>query len=299
VNAPHDFYTVEEIRNRLSMSTVVFWKYRPIGEATLSALARHGIRRIELLESPEQFDMADRGSMRYIEDGCRAFGIRIVAYHAHMTHFSGLDTEAKRQAQVDRCRRQIDTLLALGGNVWGTHATATDDTLLRCTAELARHAEGTGAVLLVENFKDDGLWVEDRVAFLDRVGHPQVGMILDIGHVRNREGANPMTIPGGPERVVALCRRHLRHVHLHGFREGVDHYPAFAEGDEILWVELFRALRASGYGGHINFESKGEPKHLDTIEATARAPQRIVAAEAAARRGDAPPAGAGRITSDR
>jgi sugar phosphate isomerase/epimerase len=283
VNAPHDFYTVGEIRSRLSMSTVVFWKYRPIGEATLSALARHGIQRIELLESPEQFDMTDLRSMRYVDDACRAFGIRIVAYHAHMTHFSDLDGEAKRQARVDRCKRQIDTLLALGGNVWGTHATTTDRTLLQCYAELARHVEGTGAVVLIENFKDDGLWVEDRVAFLDEVGHPQAGMILDIGHVRDRDGINPLTIPGGPGRVIALCRGHLRHVHLHGFKDGVDHYPAFAEGDTIRWVELFRALRAAGYGGHINFESKGEPKHLDTIEATALAPERIVAAEASTR----------------
>ena len=53
-----------------------------------------------------------------------------------------------------------------------------------------------------------------------------------------------------------------------------------AEGDTIEWLELFRMLYAVGYAGLINFESKGEPKHLDTIEATALAPERIVALEA-------------------
>ena len=67
MNESNGFYTEEEIRERLSMSTVVFWKYRPIGERTLGELARNGITQIELVESREQFDMADARSMRYID----------------------------------------------------------------------------------------------------------------------------------------------------------------------------------------------------------------------------------------
>jgi len=274
------FYTVDEIKSRMSMSTVVFWRYRPIGEDSLWEIARHGITRIELLESPEQFDMTDLRSMRHVEKACRACGIEVVAYHAHSTHFSDLDTEEKRVARVDRCKRQIDTMLELGGRVWGSHARVTDGTLQRCYEELARHIEGTAASIAVENFKDAGLWVEDRVAFLDRIGHPQVGMILDVGHVRNTGGANPMTLPGGPTEVLRLCGRHLRFVHLHGFKDGVDHYPPFAEGETLQWVELFRMLRAVGYAGNLNFEPKGEPQHLNTIPETALAPQRIVEMEA-------------------
>ena len=100
------FYTVEELRKRLSISTLVFWEYRPIGKSTLEELARRGIRSIELLESPEQFDMADARSMRFIGEVCRSCGIAVVAYHAHKTNFSDLDTEAKRIERVDLCRRQ-------------------------------------------------------------------------------------------------------------------------------------------------------------------------------------------------
>jgi len=271
------FYTTDDLKSRQSMSTVVFWKYRPIGERALEELARHGIKRVELLESPEQFDMSDALSMKYVGELFRGFGIEVVAYHAHMTNFSNLDTEIKRKARVDFCKRQIDTMAELGGSVWGTHAQETDDILLACYAELARHIEGTGVVILVENFKEAGLWVEDRLAFLDRLDHPQVGMILDIGHVRDHDGVNPMTVPGGPTRVITQCRRRLRHVHLHGFIGGVDHFPPFAEGDTIQWLELFRMLYATGYPGYFNFESKGEPKHLHTIEATALAPERITA----------------------
>lgn len=271
------FYTVDEIQRRMSMSTVVFWQYRPIGEGALQEFARHGITRIELLESPEQFDMADKQSMKYVEKACRACGIQIVAYHAHKTQFSDLDTEAKRITRVNLCKRQIDTMLELGGKVWGSHAGATDGTLRKCYEDLARYVEGTDVLILIENFKDDGLWVEDRVAFLDKISHPQVGLILDVGHVRNTSGANPMTLPGGPTQVLRMCGRHLRFVHLHGFKDGVDHFPPFAEGDTLQWVELFRTLRAIGYSGSLNFEAKGEPKHLNTIAETALVPQRIVA----------------------
>jgi len=277
------FYTVEEFRKRLSISTLVFWEYRPIGQSTLEELARHGIRRIELLESPEQFDMADARSMRFIGEVCRACGIEVVAYHAHKTNFSDLDTEAKRIEHVAFCRRQIDTMLDLGGVLWGSHAHAMDATLIQCYEELARHVEGTEASVTVENFTSEGMWVEDRMAFLNKIDHPQVGMILDNGHVRNREGANPMTLPGGPTQVLEMCASRLRHVHLHGFKEGVDHFPPLVEGDTIQWVELFRMLRAIGYSGAINFEPSGEPHHHDTLQATALAPERIVEMEAQTR----------------
>jgi hypothetical protein len=77
----NQFYTVEEIWNRLSISTLVFRYYRPIGERALEELARHGIKGIELLESPEQFDMADARSMGFIGEACRACDVRVAAYH--------------------------------------------------------------------------------------------------------------------------------------------------------------------------------------------------------------------------
>ena len=90
------FYTVEEMRERLSISTYVFWCYRPLGERALEECARCGIRRIELLESPEQFDLADAQSMKYIGQTCRSCGIQVSAYHALRVNFSGLDSEAER-----------------------------------------------------------------------------------------------------------------------------------------------------------------------------------------------------------
>ena len=201
-----------------------------------------------------------------------------------MTKYADLDTEEERVQRVDLCRRQIDTMLDLGGVVWGSHADKADATLVKSYEDLARHVEGTRAVIAVENFGGEGKWVEDRMEFLDLIDHPQVGMILDIGHVRDDTGANPMASPGGPTRVVELCGHRLRHVHLHGFKDGEDHHPPLVDGDTIQWVELFRALRAVGYPGDMNFEPSGEPLHRNTLEFTALAPARIVEMAAGAGR---------------
>ena len=275
-----EFYTVEELRKRLSISTFVFWKHQPVSERSLEEISRHGIKRIELLESREQFDMTDIRSMKIIGQACESCGIKIVAYHAHQTCFSGLHTEEKRLARVDLCRRQIDTMLELGGIYWGSHADYADAITRLCIEELAQHVEGTEAVIVIENFYDQGVRVEDRMAYLDELNHPQVGLLLDVGHVLNPENVNPMILEGGPTKIIQMCGSRLRHIHLHGYKDAVDHHPPMVERDVIKWVELFRQLHAVGYSGVMNFEPMGLPHHKNTIEAVAAVPKRIVEMEA-------------------
>ena len=270
-----DFFRENEIQERLSISTLVFYKFRPLSEGALKELTRRGIRRIELLESPEQYDMTDLSSMRLIKELLDTFGIQVVAYHAHDTTFQDVDSEAKRSKRVDLCRRQIDTMLDLGGSVWGCHAGNTGGTELKSYEELARYVEKTGAVVCVENFTGEGTAVERRVDFLDALDNEYAGMILDIGHVRNDDGNNPMTIPGGPSRVLSLCGHHLRHVQLHGFKDGRDHHPPLTAGDTIQWVELFAKLAEIDYAGAINFEPSSDPAHVDTLRHVADFPKKI------------------------
>jgi sugar phosphate isomerase/epimerase len=220
--------------------------------------------------------MADSNSMRSIGGLCRSCGIEIIAYHAYKTDFSDLDSEEKRRRRVDHCRRQIDTMLDLGGVVWGSHAREANPTLVRCYKELARHVENTTALISVENFPRPGLSVADRMMFLNEIDHPQVGLILDIGHVRHPDGKNPMTVLGGPTEVVEACADRLFHVHLHGFKNNRDHFAPFVEGDGIQWVELFRILCAKGYSGYMNFEPLGNPTVHDALLAVAGVPEQIV-----------------------
>ncbi len=264
-------YTAQEIRDRLSISTFVFWGHRPIDKGVFDELARHGIQRIELLESPEQFDMADASSMKLVGEACRNSGIQVVAFHCFKTDFNDIDDEVSRKGRSERCRRQIDNMLEMEGTLWGCHAKETNSFVRKSYEELARHVEGTDAALTVEN-TTTGPNIEDRIEFLDAMDHPQVGMILDIGHVRNEERINPMTLKGGPTKVLEICGHRLRHIHLHGFIDGADHHPPLVEGDEIQWAELFNMLRKVEYRGAINFE----PRRRDgALEYTARAPEGI------------------------
>jgi sugar phosphate isomerase/epimerase len=274
---PDSFYTEEDIRARLSISTNVFMGYRPLGQDALADLARAGITRIELLESPDQYMMSEPESMAFMARLFRDSGIEVRAYHAHEVHFDDIVTDAQLQLRLDLCRRQIDTMLELGGVLWACHARSTGAVVRRAYEALALHVESTPARVAIENFARPDCSVEERVGFLDSMDHPKVGMILDIGHVRDALGANPMTITGGATRVVGLCGHRLCHVHLHGFIDGVDHHAPLCEGDEIQWLELFQALYRSGYDGDMNFEPKGPPRFRGSLEHTARAPEAILA----------------------
>ena len=147
-----EFYTVQESRERLSISTLVFAEYRSVSESSLTELAENGISKIELLESPEQFDLADSGSMGHVARICRHAGVVITAYHAHKTKFDEVDSEEERRERVDLCRRQVCTLLELGGTVWGSHGSFTDDGIVQKSyEELVRHVEGTETVITIED----------------------------------------------------------------------------------------------------------------------------------------------------
>lgn len=268
-------WTEAEIRERLSISTIVFYRHRPLCEATLTELTKRGIYRIELLESPEQFDMAEKRSMRIMDDLFRSCGIQLIAYHADKTDFSDINSEQARNERVSLCKKKIDTMMELGGTVWGSHARKTDSIVMKSYEELARHVEGTDVTVAVENFPYEGEGVQDRVTFLDTLNHVNAGMILDIGHVRDDQKNNLLTVPGGPTKIINLCKKHLRHVHLHGYKDGSDHHPPMTVNDTIQWVELFSMLCRVNYRGAINFEPAGEPRHSTSIENTSRFPQMI------------------------
>jgi sugar phosphate isomerase/epimerase len=271
----NSIFTEKEISDRMSISTLVYWYYRPLCEESLAELAANGFTRIELLESPEQFDFTRKDSMSNIRRYCKNTGVEIGAYHAHFINFSGLDTEEKIIKRIDECKRQIDTMLETGSQFWGCHAQAPDSAMTRCIEELVKYVENTPAVIGIENFVREDVWVEKRVEYIKNFNHPKLRMILDIGHVRDVYGNNPMTLDGGPEKIISLCGSVLSHIHLHGFVNGVDHFPPFAEGDGIKWKELFVSLKKENYKGFFNFEPKGEKYHRNTVAITKDAPGKI------------------------
>ena len=274
--AQNDYYTADEIKQRLSISTLVFNGYRPFSEESLGELVRNNITRIELVESPDQYDLSDIRSMRLVDATCRKSGVEVAAYHAYMTVIRDVDSESKRQERVDICRRQIDTLLELGGTFWCCHALA-EEVATESYQELARHIEGTAAVIAIENFNRAGVQVADRVKYLDELDLPDVGMILDVAHEMKADGTNPMTVAGETGAMINLCGRHLRHIHLQGYKDDTGHHPPLIEGDEIQWREIFATLAAIDYPGEFTFEPRGMLANLETLDYIGRAPERLAA----------------------
>ena len=273
--AEKTFYTEEEIRRRLSISTLAFYGMRPLCADAFRDLSLSGIRQIELLESQEQHDMIDSGSMRRLAATAADFGVHVAAYHAHHTHFNGVETERDRISRVDRCKRQIDTMQELGGAVWGCHAGIPDTWMQRSYEELATYVEGTDTVIAVENFNQDGVDIHARLRFLSDIDHDQVGLILDIGHHRDPDGRNPMTVPGRPTEIFSEIGSRLKHIHLHGFKEDRDHHAPMCDGDQIQWLEVFSGLFDTGYPGLINFEPADERRNPTVLQSVAAMPDRI------------------------
>ena len=266
---------LNEIKERTSMSTYFLYNYAPLDGKALKQISKAGIRKIELLESPQQYDMSDKGSMGYIFDMCRDAGISIIAYHSHFINPTGIESEEALSKLTDVCKRQIETMREAGGNIWASHTRVADRAAYRMYEGLLRFVEGTQVKLAVENFTLSGTGVQDRMSFLHELDHPQLGFILDIGHVRDGAGKNPMTLPGGPAQILQQCKDKLIHLHLHGFKNGVDHHPPLCDGDEIQWEEIFRTLPDIDYQGYFNFEPRGLPEHKDTLPRVSRMPETI------------------------
>jgi sugar phosphate isomerase/epimerase len=258
----------ETFFNRFSISTIVFRGYEPVCEKSLSKIARAGFRGIELLESPDQFDMTNLSSIQEINNVCRDCRLSIFAFHAHYLSFDDVTTNTELQRKLEICYRQLDALEACGGNFWACHVHDTDIIALRAFEALAHFIETRPLQIGIENFTRPGMWVEDRLAFLEKLDAPNVGLLLDIGHVRNSLGQNPMTLKNQAGPVILSTRSRLLHVHLHGFVDGVDHCPPLCQQDEIQWPEILDALSEIGYSGLYNFEPKGKPLHEGSIKQT-------------------------------
>ena len=263
------FYTAQEVRARLGISTMVFDDDTPLDRDAFRVIADAGIATVEIIDRREVFQEEDPASMADVVANCRDFGLTVTSFHSRSVRFN----ERGVGPEVERSKRMIDHLLALRGKVWGTHAKTQDPETRAGYEALARHYEGADVSLVVENFNAQP--IREVIEWIDGLGHPQVGMILDVGHEITPEGQDVFTFPGKPTEILHAIGPRLRHVHLHDFRDGVDHYPPF-EG-ELQWVELFRALKAINYRGAILFEPASQGDAPDTIRKVGRVPERLAA----------------------
>ena len=270
MSIPNPAYTAEEVRARLGISTVVFIGQDLPWHDLMRQIADAGIVTLEVLDRREEYQEEDPDTMNSIVEAIREAGLTVTSFHSRSVDFQRLGLEA----EIERSRRMIDHLIELGGAVWGTHVQIADPATRAGYEALARRYEGQGLSLTIENFGFSGRQdIRSCIDWIDSIGHPAIGQILDVGHERNEQGLNPMTLPGEPTRILREIGPRLRHVHLHDFRDGRDHRPPF-EGD-LQWREVFRGLREIDYQGAFMFEPECGPDYAETICKVGGVPERI------------------------
>jgi len=238
-----------------------------LGREALRQIADAGIATLEIIDEREEYQEEDPSTMKAIVAACREFGLSVTSFHSRSINYHELGLDA----EIERSKRMIDHLLAIGGKVWGTHVKIEHAETRLGYEALAKYYEGQDLKLVIENGGNQP--IQACIDWIDAVGHPQIGMILDVGHERNASGQNPMTLPGEPTEILRGIGHRLHHIHLHDFVEGRDHHAPF-EG-EIQWVETFEGLKEIGYQGAFMFEPGPSPQFADTIRKVGVVPEKI------------------------
>jgi sugar phosphate isomerase/epimerase len=134
------------------------------------------------------------------------------------------------------------------------------DRLCAGTAALLEHAQGSGVTICFE--PEPGMLVaslDELDRFLERLGRPELAVMLDVGHV-------PVTEEVPPHEVVARLANRLGGLQLDDSRAGVHEHLVPGEG-VIDWPPLLASIEAIGFTGLASLEL---PRHGHDPVATAR-----------------------------
>jgi len=165
-----------------------------------------------------------------------------------------------RQAGLDHIKWAIDMTAALGGNllcgplhsglgVFSGKAATKDE--LKWSADVLRqageHASDLAIQLAVEylnRFENYLLTTAEQCHdYVDRVGHPSVGMMWDTFHAHIEETDSPKALKGVAEAVI--------HVHISENDRGE---PGTGQVD---WDDTFKQLKKAKYDGWLTIEAFG------------------------------------------
>ena len=243
-------WTAEDIRARLGASTnLYFWEPVRLGREQIVRLCEAGIPSIEIAADLGQFDHNDAEQIAELRAACDETGMRIVSYHCPDLPW-GCPYPEIRKGTIAELLKMCQAASALGGPIMVCHFEITEhhESFIR---EMLPLLDGTEVRLTIEN----GERLADYAEFVDKIGSERFGMIVDIGHTKDEDGANPFTCADRARETISICGDRLFHLHLHEFWDGADHWPPFHKGGLIQWGELFAGLADINYPGAFMFES--------------------------------------------
>ena len=214
----------------------------------------------------------------------RRHGLAVSAIVGHASLRDGLNRrenggriEAELRARIDRAAAaNIPVLICFSGD----RAPDLDDAAgLEAAAEtltrVAPHAEAAGVTLALELLNsrvDHPGYMADHTAWglrlCEQVNSPACRLLYDIYHMQIMEG--------DVLRTIATHHRHFAHYHTAGNPGRGEFAGPAGELQELNYAAIFRAIRRTGFAGHVAHEFVPE---ADPLAALARA-HALVAASA-------------------
>jgi len=105
--------------------------------------------------------------------------------------------------------------------------------------------------------------VSDNLEIIDRVAHPNAGLLPDLFHMSVEESDIPA--------VLRLAGNRISHVHLG------DSNRLLPGSGNLNWPNIFSALLDVGFNGYLNLECSNEGKPESTLPATAIYLRKLIA----------------------
>ena len=246
------------------------WALTGSEEDTLAALAAMGFRSIDV--QAKTFDSP--ASRARIDD--LGLSVSCLALCFNMEEGAALDgaTAGARQAALDHCREALEQAAALGADT-AYVVPGTDPAALprfgEALGQVADWAATHGIRLGVEHFPGKALpTAAGTLEYLARLNHPNLYLLLDIGHLQMSKEA--------PTAVIAAAGDRLGYVHLDDNDGEADlHWPLLAGVlTEATLEETFAALALSPYTGPASIELS--PQLPDPTAALTQSRARALAA---------------------
>jgi sugar phosphate isomerase/epimerase len=250
-------YAAKDISARLGISMAVYQKER-LGARHIAAVRAAGIKHIELTMIPERIDIHDRTQISEILAECRRQEVSIVSIHANLQRRYNHPDEDKRRATATHLLEEIRFAERIGADIVVAHF-GTNDQSRKTVTEMLEKTKDMRIRLTVENMRGG---LKPYAAFVDKIGADRFGMTVDIGHIRDTDGVNPMVKKGRAGDVLAQGGKRIWHLHLHdtfNLKTKPDHRAPMHPEGTIEWGEVFTALKAIDYRGIFLFEDgRGE-----------------------------------------
>ena len=268
-------YTAQEIAARLGISMAVYQKER-LGARHIAAIRAAGINRIELLMMPQTFDLQDHAQVTEVLRECRRQKVTVVSVHGNLQRKYNDPDEENRRAAAAHLLDEVRFAKEAGAGILVAHF-GTNDQSRKTVTELLEKTRDLRIRLTVENMRGG---LRPYAAFVDKIGAKRFGMTVDIGHIRDADGVNPLVKRGRASEVFAQGGRRVWHLHLHetfGLKTKPDHRPPMHRDGIIEWDEVFTALKAIDYRGVFLFEDGRGEEPEQWIRHAAAFPKNFIA----------------------